>query len=232
MNIDPSKLPAHIAIIMDGNGRWAKKRGMPRIFGHRQAMKNVNEIVTSCAELKDIKVLTLYAFSTENWIRPKAEIKGLMSILKAYLVKERKTFMDNNIRFMTIGESSKLPAEQQRLLNENKALTSNNTGMILNLALNYGGRQEIVRAVNKLIKEGAKEVDEGLISAELDTAGLPDPDLLIRTSGEMRISNFLLWQIAYTELHVTSVLWPDFKTKDLYGAIADYQSRQRRYGGI
>jgi len=217
---------------MDGNGRWAKKRGLPRIFGHRQAMQNVKEIVTACAELKAIKVLTLYALSTENWIRPKVEIKGLMSILKVYLVKERKTFMDNNIRLMIIGDSSKLPAEQQRLLNETKELTGKNTGMILNLALNYGARQEIVRAVNKLVKKGAKEVDENLISAELDTAGLPDPDLLIRTSGEMRLSNFLLWQSAYTELYVTPVLWPDFKKKDLYAAIADYQLRQRRYGGI
>ena len=230
--LDLSKLPSHIAIIMDGNGRWAKKRGLPRIFGHRQAMKNVKEIVTACAELKKISVLTLYALSTENWIRPKTEIKGLMSILRLYLVKERKTFMDNNIRLVTIGDSSRLPAEQQKLLDETKKLTENNNGMILNLALNYGGRQEILNAVNALLKNGQKKADEKDIESHLYTAGLPDPDLLIRTSGEMRVSNFLLWQIAYTELYVTAVLWPDFKTKNLYDAITEYQSRQRRFGGI
>jgi undecaprenyl diphosphate synthase len=230
--IDPSKLPVHIAIIMDGNGRWARKRGLPRIFGHRQAMKNVKEIVTACAELKKIKVLTLYALSTENWIRPKTEIKGLMSILKRYLVKERKTFMDNNIRLVTIGDSSKLPAEQQKLLDETKKLTEMNSGMVLSLALNYGGRQDILNAVNALLLKGCKKADEKDIADCLYTAGLPDPDLLIRTSGEMRVSNFLLWQIAYTELYVTSVLWPDFKTKDLNDAIIEFQSRQRRFGGI
>ena len=230
--IDPSKLPVHIAIIMDGNGRWAKQRGLPRIFGHRQAMKNVKEIVAACAELKKIKVLTLYALSTENWIRPKTEIKGLMSILKRYLVKERKTFMDNNIRLVTIGDSSKLPAEQQKLLDETKKLTEMNSGMVLSLALNYGGRQDILNAVNALLLKGCKKADEKDITDCLYTAGLPDPDLLIRTSGEMRVSNFLLWQIAYTELYVTPVLWPDFKTNNLHNAIIDYQSRQRRFGGI
>ncbi len=231
-NIDLSKLPAHVAIIMDGNGRWAKKRGLPRIFGHRQAMKTVREIVAYCAELKKIKVLTLYAFSTENWIRPKAEIKGLMSILRLYVVKERKTFMDNNIRLITIGDITKLPLEQQRLLEETKELTANNDGMILSLALNYGARQEILCAVNALLKSGQKNAEEKDIESRLYTAGLPDPDLLIRTSGEMRVSNFLLWQIAYTELYVTPVLWPDFKTKNLQDAIIEFQSRQRRFGGI
>jgi len=230
--LDPSKLPAHIAIIMDGNGRWAKKRGLPRIFGHRQGTKNVKEIVVACAELKTVKILTLYALSTENWIRPKAEIKGLMTLLKGYLIKEQKTFMDNNVRLETIGDISRLPSEQQKYLAETKQLTAGNSGMTLNLALNYGSRQEIVRAVNKLIRKGAKEVDEAMISSQLDTAGQPDPDLLIRTSGEMRLSNYLLWQCAYTELYITPVLWPDFKKKNLYEAIADYQNRQRRYGGI
>lgn len=230
--IDLSKLPAHIAIIMDGNGRWAKKRGLPRIFGHRQAMKNVKEIVTACAGLKNVRVLTLYALSTENWIRPKTEIMGLMSILKAYLKRELKTFMDNNIRLVTIGDITRLPAEQQRLLEETKEVTGKNSGMILNLALNYGGRQEILNAVNSLLKSGQKRAEEKDLESRLYTAGLPDPDLLIRTSGEMRVSNFLLWQIAYTELYVTPVLWPDFKTKNLHDAIIDYQSRQRRFGGI
>lgn len=232
IDIDPSKLPEHIAIIMDGNGRWAKKRGLPRSLGHRQGTKNVKEIVVACAELKTVKVLTLYALSTENWIRPKTEIKALMALLKHYLVSERKTFMDNNVRLRTIGEISKLPAEQQEYLSETKKLTENNTGMVLNLALSYGGRQEIVRAVNRLIKKGHKEVSEELLAGELDTAGLPDPDLLIRTSGEMRLSNFLLWQSAYTEIFITPVLWPDFKKKNFYEAIKEYQSRQRRFGGI
>ena len=222
----------HIAIIMDGNGRWAKKRGLPRSFGHRQGTKNVKEIVVACAELKSVKVLTLYALSTENWIRPRAEIKALMALLKHYLVKERKTFMDNNVKLVAIGDISKLPQEQQQYLAETKKLTENNTGMMLNLALSYGGRQEIVRSVNKLIEKGHRKIDESLIESELDTAGLPDPDLLIRTSGEMRLSNFLLWQSAYTELLITPVLWPDFKKKKLYEAIIEYQSRQRRFGGI
>ena len=217
---------------MDGNGRWAKKRGLPRSLGHRQGTKNVKEIVTACAELKGVKVLTLYALSTENWIRPKTEIKALMSLLKLYLLKERKTFMDNNIKLVTIGDTARLPAEQQKILAETIRLTQNNSGMALCLALNYGGRQEILNAVNRLLKSKRSEIDESGFSAELYTAGLPDPDLLIRTSGEMRISNFLLWQLAYTELYVTPVFWPDFKTKNLHEAIADYQSRQRRFGGI
>ena len=230
--IDLSKLPAHIAIIMDGNGRWAKKRGLPRIFGHRQGTKNVKEIVTACAELKNIKVLTLYALSTENWIRPKAEIKGLMSLLKLYLIKERRTFMDNNIRLATIGDLEKLPPEQRKLLKETKQLTEHNTGMTLVLALNYGSRQEIIRAVNRLITKGRSEIAEDDLTGELDTSGLPDPDLLIRTSGEMRLSNFLLWQAAYTELYVTDLNWPDFKVPQLREAILEYQRRERRFGGI
>jgi undecaprenyl diphosphate synthase len=232
MEIDPLKLPAHIAIIMDGNGRWAKKRGMPRSFGHRAGTKNVKEIVTACAGLKKIRVLTLYALSTENWIRPKAEIKGLMSLLKLYLLKERKTFMDNNIRLTTIGDLSKLPAEQRKILEETKRLTGDNTGMVLSLALNYGARQEIMRAVNDLLSSGIKTAGEKDLESRLFTAGQPEPDLLIRTSGEMRLSNFLLWQLAYSEIYVTPVLWPDFNKERLYEAIMNYQSRNRRFGGI
>jgi len=225
-------MPVHIAIIMDGNGRWAKKRSLPRSLGHRQGAKNVEDIVTACTELKGLKVLTLYSFSTENWIRPKTEIKGLMSLLKIFLLKERKSFMEHNVRFVTIGDTTKLPAEQQKLLNETKRMTRDNKGLVLCLALNYGARQEILNTVNKLLKSGRAEIDETEFSDELDTAGLPDPDLLIRTSGEMRLSNFLLWQLAYTELYVTPVFWPDFKTKNLHEAIIDYQSRQRRFGGV
>lgn len=229
--IDLSKLPAHIAIIMDGNGRWARNKGRPRIFGHREGTKRVHEIVEECSKL-NINVLTLYAFSTENWIRPKSEVYALMSLLKNYLKKELPTILKHNIRLKAIGDISKLPKSVSNELETSISKTENNTGMVLNLALNYGSRQEIVRAVNKLIEEGKKEITEELINMNLDTKNLPDPDLLIRTSGEMRLSNFLLWQIAYTELYVTDVLWPDFKQKNLFDAIINYQSRQRRFGGV
>jgi undecaprenyl diphosphate synthase len=216
---------------MDGNGRWAVKRGLPRIFGHRAAVKTVRSIVEQCADL-GIEVLTLYAFSTENWVRPKMEVRGLMAILKKYLRKELPTMMRNNIRFRTIGDISYFPPAVQQEIQSTIDATKGNSGMFFNLALNYGGRQDIVRAVNGLILKGIKEVDERSFGMYLDTAGLPDPDLLIRTSGEMRLSNFLLWQVAYAELYITPVLWPDFNGKNLLEAIQEYQKRDRRFGGV
>ncbi|MGA2090614.1 MAG: isoprenyl transferase [Endomicrobiales bacterium] len=224
-------LPRHIAIVMDGNGRWAKKRGMPRLFGHKAGVNTVREIVEECSHL-GITVLTLYAFSTENWGRPKVEIIGLMGILKHYVRTELPTMMRNNIRFMTIGDRTKIPPGPRAEIEKTIEATCHNTGLTLNLALNYGARDEMVRAVNRLIASGIEQVDETILSENLDTAGLPDPDLFIRTSGEMRLSNFLLWQMAYTELQVTPVLWPDFKIKHLHEAIADFQKRDRRFGGV
>ena len=229
--IDISFLPSHIAIIMDGNGRWAKKRGLPRIFGHRAGIKSVRVITEACAEF-GIKVLTLYAFSTENWVRPKGEVHGLMSLLKKYLKKELPTLMKNNVRLTTIGDMSGFSKDIQKELSAVKEKTRPNTGLILNLALNYGSRQEIVAAVNSLILSGKKEVSESDITASLYTAGLIDPDLLIRTSGELRASNFMLWQIAYSEFYFTDTRWPDFRKKDLIEAIRIYQLRHRRYGGL
>jgi len=228
---DIVSLPRHIAIVMDGNGRWAKKRGMPRLFGHRAGVNAVKEIVEECSRL-NIGVLTLYALSTENWIRPKAEIIGLMSILKRYVRLELPMMMRNNVKLTTIGDQSKLPADTRAEIKKTIEATSRNTGLTLNLALNYGARDEMVRAINRLVAAGIQRVDETTVSNYLDTAGLPDPDLFIRTSGEMRLSNFMLWQIAYTELHVTPVLWPDFKIKHLHEAIADFRQRGRRYGGV
>ena len=228
---DIVSLPRHIAIVMDGNGRWAKKRGMPRLFGHRAGVNAVKEIVEECSRL-NIGVLTLYALSTENWIRPKAEIIGLMSILKRYVRLELPMMMRNNVKLTTIGDQSKLPADTRAKIKKTIEATSRNTGLTLNLALNYGARDEMVRAINRIVAAGIQRVDETTVSNYLDTAGLPDPDLFIRTSGEMRLSNFMLWQIAYTELHVTPVLWPDFKIKHLHEAIADFRQRGRRYGGV
>jgi undecaprenyl diphosphate synthase len=224
-------LPRHIAIIMDGNGRWAKKRHLPRIFGHRAAMKTVREIVESCSNL-GVKVLTLYAFSTENWVRPESEIRGLMTILRAYLKSELRAMLKNDVRLSVIGDISKLPNAARSELLETIEKTKHNSGLVLNLALNYGGRQEILRAVKKAAEKGLSDIDENTFAGLLDTAGLPDPDLIIRTSGEMRISNFLLWQMAYSEFYVTPVLWPDFRTRHLNAAILDYQKRDRRFGGI
>lgn len=231
------KLPSHIAIIMDGNGRWAKKRNMPRIFGHRQGAKSVREITTVCAEI-GVKYLTLYAFSTENWKRPKQEVGFLMKLLSDYLDKEIKTLMKNNVRLMTIGEIDRMdPALYEKLKNVKK-LTSKNSGLTLILALNYGSKREIIKAIKSIASDVKKKkleisgINEDLISNRLFTAGIPDPDLLIRTSGEMRISNFLLWQIAYSEIYITDVLWPDFGKKNLMRAIEEYSGRERRYGGI
>lgn len=235
--LDRNNLPKHIAIIMDGNGRWARKRGLPRVMGHRAGIKSVRETVTTCAEF-GIKALTLYAFSKENWQRPRKEVNTLMSLLKQYLDKEEKELMDNNIKFISIGEKEQLPKKVQERLNQVEKLTKNNTGLILNLALNYGSRTEIVDAARKiaaLVKDNnlkLEELDEKSFSKFLYTKDLPDPDLLIRTSGEMRVSNFLLWQISYAEIYVTKKLWPDFRKKDLIMAIKDFQKRERRFGGL
>ncbi|MBI2118554.1 MAG: isoprenyl transferase [Elusimicrobia bacterium] len=222
-------LPRHIAIIMDGNGRWAKKRGLPRIVGHQKGAESVREAVQSCGEL-GIQVLTLYTFSTENWSRPKNEINGLMNLLCAMLKKETENLNKNNVFLRVSGKINELPEKVNNELQISIDKLKNNTGLILNLALNYGARQEILDAVNKILALGIKSVDETSFKNYLYTASLPDPDLLIRTSGEYRISNFLLYQIAYAELYITPVLWPDFRKLELYCAIQDYQKRERRFG--
>jgi undecaprenyl diphosphate synthase len=235
--IDQEKIPHHIAIIMDGNGRWAKKKSLSRISGHIKGVDAVREIVTACREL-GIKILTLYAFSMENWRRPKDEVKALMSLLKTYLLKEAEEMVQNNIRLCAIGRLEDLPADVQKTLRETMKKTSRCDGMILNLALSYSGRSEILYAVQGILpdlKKGKMKLQDltpERFSQYLWTRGIPDPDLLIRTSGEFRISNFLLWQVAYTELYVTETLWPDFDRRELLKAIADYQSRERRFGLI
>jgi len=229
--IDHSHLPAHIAIVMDGNGRWAKKKGLPRIFGHRAGVRAVRSIVESSAEL-GVKVLTLYAFSTENWSRPAIEVRGLMKLLERYLVSELKALQKNNIRLKVIGDLAGLPQPTREKLAQVIRMTEKNTGLVLNLALNYGGRQEIVRAVNAAVERRSGKIRESDISDNLDTRDIPDPDMVIRTSGERRISNFLLWQMAYSEFYFTEKLWPDFRAHDLYEAIIDFQKRERRFGGL
>lgn len=227
--IDQSKIPSHIAVIMDGNGRWAKKQGIKRIFGHQNAIEAVRDITEGGAEI-GVKYLTLYAFSTENWDRPKAEVDGLMTLLVNTVKSELPTLVKNNIKLSTIGETNDLPVTAQKNLNNAIETTSINTGMELILALNYSGRWDILKAVNKAIEKSESVKDSNAFSKLLSTSGKPDPELLIRTSGEMRISNFLLWQMAYTELFFTNVLWPDFRKKDLYEAIIAYQNRERRFG--
>jgi undecaprenyl diphosphate synthase len=233
--IDKERLPHHIAIIMDGNGRWAKKKLLNRISGHMKGVDAVREVVTACREL-GVKILTLYAFSIENWKRPKDEIAALMGLLKEYLLKEREEMVRNNIRLQAIGRVEDLPADVQETLRETMEKTEKCDGMTLNLALSYGGRSEILQAVQKILVDCQRgllipeEITFQRFSRYLWTRGLPDPDLLIRTSGEFRISNFLLWQIAYTELYVTDTLWPDFDREELQKAIAAYQSRERRFG--
>ncbi|WP_397311106.1 isoprenyl transferase [Parachryseolinea silvisoli] len=220
---------------MDGNGRWAKKKGAMRIFGHRNAIQAVKDVTEGCAEL-GVKYLTLYAFSTENWTRPKAEVDGLMELLVSTIKGEIKTLMDNKVRLTTIGETSQLPPDCQNNLAWAMNQTKNNTGLTLILALSYGGRREIINAVKQLaaeVKSGKlapEEINERVLENYLQTSGIPDPELLIRTSGEMRVSNFLLWQIAYTELFITPTLWPDFRREHLYEAIWSYQQRERRFG--
>lgn len=239
--LDRKRLPRHVAVIMDGNGRWAQRRHLPRIEGHRRGVAAARETIQTCARL-GIGALTLYAFSAENWRRPKAEVDFLMRLLREYLRRELPVIHKNNIRLSVIGRAEELPPAVRQDIDRGMALTAANTGMRLVVALNYGARTELVDAFNAVLEEtrararngelAALRVTEQMISDHLYTAGLPDPDLLIRTSGEQRVSNFLLWQIAYAEIHVTDVLWPDFNRAHLLEALLDYQGRERRYGGI
>ncbi len=234
-HIDISRLPVHIAIIMDGNGRWANKRYLPRIAGHRAGVKTVDRIVTICRQI-GVKALTLYSFSEENWSRPRDEINALMEILKRYLKKELDRMLKENIRFNTIGNIESLPPSAQNIIQDAKDRTKNRDGMILTLALSYGARREIVDAAKEIAltvknnKLSVEDITPQLFQSYLYTKNLPDPDLLIRTSGELRISNFLLYQAAYTELYFTDILWPDFKEDDMLTAIIDFQKRERRFG--
>jgi undecaprenyl diphosphate synthase len=236
--IDPTRLPAHIAIIMDGNGRWAGHRRLPRVAGHQAGVTPVRITVETCARM-GIKVLTLYAFSVENWKRPRAEVETLWRLLRYYLRQELPDLQKNDVRLQAIGRLEALPEPVRRELEFGVEATAANRGLLVNLAINYGGRTEIVDAVNSILEMarldgsiGSLKLDEAAISANLYTTSCPDPDLLIRTSGEMRISNFLLWQIAYAELYVTETLWPDFARRDLLRAVLEYQKRDRRYGGL
>src|SRR6266851_1094168 len=236
--LDPARLPEHIAIIMDGNGRWANRRSLPRVAGHKAGIGPVRSTVESCARL-GIKALTLYAFSVENWKRPRAEVETLWRLLRFYLRRELPELQKNDIRLEAIGRLEALPTQVRTELEAAVELTSMNRGLLVNLAINYGGRAELVDAVNAILdsarrngKLSSLRFDEETISANLYTCRTPDPDLLIRTSGEMRISNFLLWQIAYSELYITDTLWPDFGRTDLLKAILDFQKRDRRFGGL
>jgi undecaprenyl diphosphate synthase len=230
-------LPLHIAIIMDGNGRWAKKRGLPRTIGHRQGVKAVKKVVRIAGEI-GVKYLTLFTFSTENWKRPKQEISAIMKLLEETTRKELSELLENNVRLIATGDIERLPQKRRDVLIDAIDKTTDNTGLVLNLALNYSGRTEIIEAVRHIAREAAEgrikpeSIDDALFAGYLQTNGLPDPDLLIRTSGEMRISNFLLWQTSYTELYVTNVLWPDFDEKDFLKAILDFQKRERRFGKV
>jgi undecaprenyl diphosphate synthase len=235
--LDPSKLPSHVAIIMDGNGRWAASRNLPRIAGHRAGAEAVRRAVETAARL-GLECLTLYAFSTENWKRPRLEIRALMDLLTEFIRRELKSLKENNIRFRMIGRSEGLHISVLEQIRRAELATYNCTGLQLNIALNYGGRSEILDACRKLAAEAATgrllpdDIDEATLSRALYTHALPDPDLLIRTSGEMRVSNFLLWQIAYAEIHVTDTLWPDFSERDFFEALIEYQKRDRRFGGV
>ncbi len=237
LGLPRERLPQHIAIIMDGNGRWAKKRDWPRIRGHERGAKTVQSIVTHCARL-GIEALTLYSFSTENWRRPQDEVDFLMDLYVRYLIAERDTIMDNNVRFMHVGQREGLPEAVLEEMDRTIEMSRQHTGLKLCLALNYGSRDEIVEAVRTIAKRVQErkldpaDVDERTISDALFTAGLPDPDLLIRTAGERRVSNFLLWQISYAEIHVSEQLWPDFTPEDLNEAIRDFAGRERRFGGV
>ncbi|MCD5390769.1 isoprenyl transferase [candidate division NPL-UPA2 bacterium] len=235
--LDKAKLPQHVAIIMDGNGRWARKRDLPRVAGHRAGVKSVREIVRACGEI-GIKVLTLYAFSVENWKRPRREVDTLMRLLRESLRRELPNLNKNQVRLRAIGRLKELPPKVQEALEKAIKSTEGNEGLILNLAINYGGRSEIVDAVKSLAKDVEKgvckpdEVSEEIFEKYLYTSHVPDPDLLIRTSGEHRVSNFLLWQVSYSEIWITPVYWPDFRRHHLLGALLDYQERKRRFGGI
>ena len=230
-------LPRHVAIIMDGNGRWATRRGLPRIAGHQAGRRSVREVVEGCGEL-GVECLTLFTFSSENWSRPPAEVRALMRFLHQVLIEEVKALDDNNVRLETIGRREDLPAEVNEELDRTMARLRDNQGLRLILALSYGGRRELVDCFQKLMAEvqagrlRAEEVDEALVEKHLYTGDWPNPDLLIRTSGEMRLSNFLLWQLAYAEIYVTDILWPDFRKADLFQAISEYQKRDRRFGRV
>jgi undecaprenyl diphosphate synthase len=237
VGLDPSKLPRHIAIIMDGNGRWAGLQGKERVAGHVRGARSVDEVTEECCRL-GIGQLTLFCLSSENWKRPKAELDFLMSLLKQYLIDERQKLLDQNIRFAVIGRRAGLPEDVLAEIDENTRLTSANTGLTLCLAINYGARAEIVdavRAIARMVDRGQldpEQIEEETISKSLDTSGMPDPDLLIRTAGEMRISNYLLWQISYSELWVTSKFWPEFDAAVLHEALRDFARRERRFGGL
>jgi undecaprenyl diphosphate synthase len=229
--LDATRIPKHVAIIMDGNGRWAKSKGYPRLAGHRAGVESVRQAVRTCSEL-GVSYLTLYSFSTENWLRPKDEVNELMKLLSYALKKETLELGKNNVRLRAVGRLDGLPSSVREELERACKKLEKNTGLTLNLALNYGSRQEIVDAVNALIAQGAKYVTEKDISTALYTGDMPDPDLVIRTSGEMRVSNFLLWQIAYSELYVTPTYWPDFRDENLREAVREFQRRERRFGGL
>ncbi|MCY6958264.1 isoprenyl transferase [Clostridium brassicae] len=237
IELDLNSIPKHIAIIMDGNGRWAKEKKLPRTFGHKAGVETIRDIVKECSRI-GVKYLTLYAFSTENWKRPSEEVNTLMNLLVEYLKKEVNELNKENVVVNNIGDTSKLPKICQLELNNAFELTKNNSGLVLNLALNYGGRNEIIYSIKEIaqkIKEGkldVEDIEESTINQHLYTANMPDPDIIIRTAGEQRLSNFLLWQCAYSEFWYTDVKWPDFKKQDLQKAIYDYQNRDRRYGGI
>ena len=237
LGVPRARLPRHVAIIMDGNGRWARQRNLPRIEGHRSAGTAVRETVTQCARL-GLECLTLYSFSLENWKRPASEVAGLMALYAEYLAAERPTILENDIRLVQIGRRDGLPPDVLAELDRTIALSRANRGLTLCLALNYGGRAELADAVRALAARVTRgeirpdDIDEAAISGALYTAGLPDPDLVVRTAGELRISNFLLWQISYAELYVTPVLWPDFRAADLYAALRDFAGRERRFGDV
>ncbi len=234
-NINKDKIPQHIAVVMDGNGRWAKKNGYLRAIGHKSGVKAVREVVQACDDL-GVKYLTLYTFSTENWNRPKLEVNTLMELMVDSLTKELSGFMKNNVRILTIGDTDDLPNRCKKKFADAVSKTKTNTGLNLIFALSYSSRKEILTAVKSITKSvlnneiKTEDINSELMDKHLYTAAIPDPDLLIRTSGEQRISNFLLWQLAYSELHFTSVLWPDFKKDDLFAAVIDYQQRERRFG--
>jgi undecaprenyl diphosphate synthase len=236
-DLDPARLPRHVAIIMDGNGRWAQQRGLPRIEGHRRGVQSVRATVEECCRL-GLEQLTLFCLSVENWKRPRLELDFLMTLLRKYLLEERAEIMEQNIRFTTIGRRTGLPPKVLREIDENIRLSRKNTGMMLCLAINYGGRTELVDAVRSLAKQARQgtldpdSINEDILTRELYTSGMPDPDLLIRTAGEMRVSNFLLWQISYAELWVTDKCWPDFDRATLRKSLRDYCRRERRFGGL
>ncbi len=229
--IDREKIPRHIAIIMDGNGRWAKQRSLPRIAGHREGINSVREIVRVCGEL-GVEVLTLYTFSSENWMRPRKEVSALMQLLLVTINHEVSDLNRNNVKLKVIGKIEDLPEKPRQGMLKAIERLKNNTGLILNLALSYGGRQEIIEAVRRICREGKQDISTEEFAGYLYTADIPDPELLIRTSGELRLSNFLLWQLAYTEIYVTDVLWPDFRATELYNAVLAYQMRERRFGRV